>query len=235
MIEVAVCDDDDANLEIVERCFEQFDNHQICYDVFESGQSLYDFCQKRGYIYNIYILDIEMNGLNGIELARQIREKDKSALVVFLTAYPNYVFNVFSVITFDYILKPLSYERFETMLSNAIDYLNMTKRSFCFSYKKNNYVIDYADIVFIEKQRRQAIIHTMDKMYQCNMTIKDIWAKLDKRVFANAYASCIVNLMWINKVIRDEIYLKSGEVIHAGRDYRREIRLRHMEFMGSMI
>ena len=52
--------------------------------------------------YDIYILDIEMQGMNGLELAKTIRTNEPNALIIFLTSYSEYVFDVFEVITFDF-------------------------------------------------------------------------------------------------------------------------------------
>lgn len=58
--------------------------------------------------YQLYIFDIEMSGMNGLELAAEIRKRDKKALFVFITSFSHYMKDVFDVVTFDFISKPYS-------------------------------------------------------------------------------------------------------------------------------
>ena len=69
---------------------------------------MYRYVEEQGTVYDVFILDIEMQGMNGLELAQKIREKDSNCLIIFLTNYSQYVFSVFEVITFDFLPKQLS-------------------------------------------------------------------------------------------------------------------------------
>ena len=68
--------------------------------------------------------------MNGLELAKTIRTNEPNALIIFLTSYSEYVFDVFEVITFDFLLKPITFKRFQKVLQKASTYLNMNKKLF---------------------------------------------------------------------------------------------------------
>ncbi len=145
-------------------------------------------------MYHLYIFDIEMPEMNGLQLAKEIRKIDAKALFVFLTGYTQYVMDVFEVITFDYISKPITVEKLESVLLKAMQYLHMIKRDFVFQFRKNQFRISCDDIVYFEKKGRQAVIHTISENFKANMTTEEIWKQLDDKVFAHIHVSYIINL-----------------------------------------
>ena len=177
-----------------------------------------------------------MNTTSGLILAKKIRNDAPHALIVFITNYSQYVYDVFDVITFDFIIKPVSFERFEKLIQKVVDYLHICKRTFLCRYRKNSYSIPCQEITYIQKVGRKAFIHTnSEKTYQCNITLDEIWNQLDDRVFAPIYISCIVNLAEISEVVCDKIVLKSGEILYIGRNYRQKIKQCHLRFLKEQI
>lgn len=90
--------------------------------------------------------------------------------------------DVFEVITFDYISKPITVEKLESVLLKAMQYLHMIKRDFVFQFRKNQFRISCDDIVYFEKKGRQAVIHTISENFKANMTTEEIWKQLDDKV-----------------------------------------------------
>lgn len=107
MLHIALCDDNPASIEILEKYFDILNDSTIDYDVYFSAEELYRYKLNNELTYDIYILDIEMQGMNGLELAKTIRTNEPNALIIFLTSYSEYVFDVFEVITFDFLLNQL--------------------------------------------------------------------------------------------------------------------------------
>ena len=130
MLKIAICDDSRTDIEMLESAFDKLCQYPIEYDVYFSGEELLTYCTLHDETYHLYIFDIEMPQLNGFELAKKIREKDAKALFVFLTSYTKYVMDVFAVITFDYISKPITAEKLESVLLKAMQYLNLIKQDF---------------------------------------------------------------------------------------------------------
>ncbi len=152
-------------------------------------------------------------------------------LLYFLTNYSKYVFDAFEVITFDFLIKPISFESFQKVILKSINYLSMTKKIFSFTYCKNNYSIPCSEIIHIDKSGRKAFLHTKDNIYQFNMTLEDILDHLDLRLFGKIRASCIVNLGYIQEIVRDELVLKTGDTLFVSRNYRQSIKDQHLHFI----
>lgn len=78
--------------------------------------------------FDLLFLDIQLPDMTGIEVARRIREKDESVMILFTTNYSQYAIDGYSVGAFDYMLKPLSYQPFSSKLSRALRVLYLYKR-----------------------------------------------------------------------------------------------------------
>lgn len=231
MLKLALCDDDSALLEILEKYFDKLDDSSLDYDIYFSADELYKHIKNQKIRYDVYLLDIEMKGMNGLELARCLREQDSNSLIVFLTSYSKYVFSVFEVITFDFLLKPIEYSKFVKLIQKIKRYLQITKRTFVFSYRKNSFSIPCEEIYYIEKSGRRAYLYTKNKEYIFNMTLDEIWKQLDPTVFVSIYPSCIVNLSYVREIVRNELILKTGNKLYVSKKYCQEIKKKHLRFI----
>ncbi len=72
--------------------------------------------------YDILFLDIDMDGMNGIETAKILREKDKNVKIIYVTSYAEYVNYAFAVHAFAYLLKPVSQEQVKAQVQEASSY-----------------------------------------------------------------------------------------------------------------
>ncbi|WP_368209156.1 LytR/AlgR family response regulator transcription factor, partial [Blautia wexlerae] len=219
MLEIAICDDDAIILKTLGKYFGKLNDATIKYDIYNSADTLYRYVEEQGTVYDVFILDIEMQGMNGLELAQKIREKDSNCLIIFLTNYSQYVFSVFEVITFDFLRKPLEYSEFENLIKKIKRYFNITKGVFVFSYRKNSFSIPFEEIYYIEKSGRRAYLYSKDKEYIFNMTLNEIWKQLDSGAFVAIYPSCIVNLFYVREIVRDELILKTGDKLFVSKKY----------------
>ena len=115
MIKIAVCDDDEKNLRDTLKLLEQYKKFPLSADAYTSGEALLAAGKK----YDILLLDIDMEGLDGIETARRIREADKEVKLIYVTNYSDYTIFAFGVHAFAYLLKPLRAEELFAQLDEA--------------------------------------------------------------------------------------------------------------------
>lgn len=232
---VAVCDDSRTDVEMLESAFDKLAQYQFSYEVYFTAKELLKHVIDDGEMYHLYIFDIEMPEMNGLQLAKEIRKIDAKALFVFLTGYTQYVMDVFEVITFDYISKPITVEKLESVLLKAMQYLHMIKRDFVFQFRKNQFRISCDDIVYFEKKGRQAVIHTISENFKANMTTEEIWKQLDDKVFAHIHVSYIINLGHIRAIDGDEVVMDNEERLLIARSHKQNLKEKHMEFVRRMV
>jgi len=207
---VAICDDNQQDIERIRRYTLRMIDYAVEYVFYTRPEELLRECADAEQKPDMYILDIEMPGMDGLAVAKQIRETDSKALLVFLTSYTKYMPSVFEVVTFDFIPKPISEERLRVLFEKAGTYLNLTNQSFSFSYRRVRYSLKFDEILYLEKRGRQAIIHTKKMKYQSNMNLNEIWGKLDERMFAAVHGSFIVNLKHVHSVSSGMVMLTDG-------------------------
>ena len=115
---IAICDDEKNIRELIgNKVAKQYPEADIVF--FQSGEELL-LSDKH---VDILFLDIQMSGKNGMETARELRKKDKSVILIFVTAVEEYVFQAFDVGAFHYIVKPIDDEKFKDVLLRAVEEL----------------------------------------------------------------------------------------------------------------
>lgn len=232
---IAVCDDNPKELERIKGCFCRIQGYDLVCSYFDSTSTVMEILKTENSPYDLYILDIEMPGMNGLKLAKSIREKDSRALFVFLTSYTRYMKDVFDVVTFDFIEKPISDEKLLQILERAATYLNITSQHFSFGYRASRYSLKYDRILYIEKKGRQALIHTFEDVYKTNMTLEEIWKQLNPKSFVHIHSSYIINLYNLDRKDNEIAIMRNGEKLHITKGHRRELAMRHYEFVqGGM-
>lgn len=148
----------------------------------------------------IYILDIEVPGKNGLELARNIRKSgDWSSPIVIVTSHNEFktVGYTGKILMLNFISKSENLEKslFET-LEVALE-INMANKTLCYTNKGELYQISYQDILYIEKSLNDNICYVVTKnnIYTIRKTIKELEIQLSEdRNFVKTHRSCIVNL-----------------------------------------
>ena len=152
----------------------------------------------------IYILDIELGDVSGLEIASEIRENDLESIIIFITSHNECKNDVFysRLLAIDYITKDRLWEkRFEETLIHTIKALNK-KRVLTYEYNYTSYRISCDDILYIEKvqDNPKCIIYTEDgNEYQILSSITELAKRLGPNFF-HSHKSCIINIDKIKKI-----------------------------------
>lgn len=175
-----------------------FANHNIDYRIrkFTSYTNELDKIVKEKQTRKIYILDVEVPEISGLELAARIREHDWDSIIIFATAYDKYKNDVFYIrlMVLDFVCK---YQGYEERLIEDIKIASSIidkNHNFVFSYNHTTYRIPYNQICYIEKEPiiKRCIIHTYTNDYCITGTLNGLMEKLEGN-FVRTHQSCIVN------------------------------------------
>ena len=132
-----------------------------------------DFLEQLPYYFHMYLLDIEMEGADGLETAAKIREADSDAVIIFMTSHAELMSEAFEVLAFQFIIKPFDHEKTSSILSAAVRYLQKRKGVFQFVSQKKIYTF-LNQIRYIESSGRKIFLHTIDGAnYEYYGTLKD--------------------------------------------------------------
>lgn len=184
-----------------------------------SGQVAYSTTNPDNFIkyieynsFDVVFLDIDLkNNLSGMDLANTIRKKNKKAYIIFSTAHLEYLMLAFKYKTFDFLAKPITYERLEETLLRLYDDISAENNIFFKVNNKNGY-INSNDIFFIEKQGKKAIVKTSNGDFSITSSFSNILNRLPNN-FIRCHKSYIVNLDQISNIqANNEICFKNSGI-----------------------
>ena len=159
---------------------------------------------KRKNEQKVYVLDIELPEISGLEIASTIRERDLTSIIIFVTSYTEYKNDIFysRLLAIDYIPKDRVWkDRFESTIEYTVKTINKN-RVLAFEFNYNSYRVPFDDILYIEKvqDNQKCIINTEDgKQFEIISSITNLLKQLGPNFF-QSHKSCIVNIEKIKKI-----------------------------------
>lgn len=229
MLTIAICNSDYQFAKILEKTlYEMYPKYEFQIDLFRDGNHLSQTIFKK--YYDLYILDIQMSGVDGISLAKKIRKKDNKAFIVYITSCSKSIKKVFKVNAFDYLIKPVCKEELQEMMERM---LNSLKEMPFFKYQKGKvfYAIDMNTIIYFEKMGRYVVLHATNRKERFIMNTVNLLEQLTPS-FIQVHRSYIVNVNYIIRLNHRTIYCKSApsnqhDIIEIpfGRKYKRRLIL----------
>lgn len=234
MFNIVVCDDEKNFREIMKRYIQRYqEEHEVCFCIreFDDGSELINKMPKE---IDILFLDIKMEAMDGIEAAKKIRSFNEWTPIVFLTSAAEYALEGYKVDAFDYLIKPIPYEKFDVVLSKMLKKISgRINKSLMIKSNDIWYRIHIGDIVFAEMLRRHCIIHTMYETYVSTKKLKDIESELDQDNFFRCNSGYIVNFDYIEKIVQSDIYLSNGDIITVSRPKKKMFTTKLTEYWGG--
>ena len=237
MINVIIVDDEPLAQDVLETYIEKLPDLNLvrkCSNALEANEAL-----KASEI-DLMFLDIQMPQLTGIDFLRTL---SNPPIVIFTTAYPNYAIEGFELNALDYLLKPISLDRFMKAVNKATDQIELQNKlkvaptettksddddkGFTFVKADKKLVkVNYNDIVYIEGLKDYVIIRQEADRVITLQTMKSLENKLPEVQFKRIHRSFIVNLDKINAIVGNMVeVIEKGKPKHLpiGKNYRDDL------------
>lgn len=229
---IAICDDSKESLALLEDVIEKINVRDVEIDCFYSGDSLLNYLLKnKDFYYQIFLLDIEMPGINGLDVARQIREIDKRALIIFVTAYSDYVFSSFEVQPFRFVNKPVDFEKLKDVVHAAVNFIYTSKKYIFISVEKAKIQLCCENIMYFEGDKRKINVYTIDEKYSFYSKMADVESMVENSWFVRVHVSYIVNMDYVKAIYLDELVLNNGIHVSISKKYRKSVKLEYMKYI----
>ena len=212
---IAVCDDDDAQREYIKNLVTTWAAQadvSASVTVFHSAQAvMFAGCEQ----FDIFLLDIEMPVVNGMELAKTIRRENESAVIVFITGYSDYIAQGYDVSALHYLVKPVDKQKLFAVLDKARRVLGKQEACLLLEMAGETYRLPLREIRYIEVSGNYATVHAKEDI-TVKKTLSELQAQLDDR-FARMGRSFVVNLSYVRRVTKTEVLLSSDERVPLSR------------------
>ena len=187
---------------------------QVNINVFPSAEAfLFHYEENKNY--DVLLLDIEMGKMDGVTLARKIRSSNKSVQIIFITGYSDYIAEGYEVEALHYLMKPLKEEKLYDVLERALSKVIQNEKSIVLNLSDEIVRIPLNEILYIYVDRNYITVHA-NKDYIIKKTLSEIEKELDERFFRIG-RSAIVNLKFINRVTKQDVYLSNGVTLQLPR------------------
>lgn len=214
---IAICDDSAADRAYVTDMVNRWSavvGHAVHLDAFDSAESfMFHYADENDY--DILLLDIEMEAMDGVTMAKHLRKDNEAVQIIFITGYTDYIAEGYEVAALHYLVKPVKEEKLFSVLDRAAEKLRKNEKVLHFEVSGEMVRVPVYQIRYAEVMANYVTIHTAEDV-TVKMTLGDLEKELDER-FYRAGRSIIVNLTQISRVTKTEIKLSDGTVIPLPR------------------
>jgi DNA-binding LytR/AlgR family response regulator len=231
MMKAIIVDDEPLALDVLETYIEKMPNIELvqkCENALEANEAL------KNHDVDLMFLDIQMPQITGVEFLKSLKNPPE---VIFTTAYPEYAVEGFELDAADYLLKPISLERFMKSVNKVSEKLGKTienpsgvvemEGDFIFVKADKKLIkVDFNDIIYIEGLKDYVIIRQEAGRVITLQTMKSLEKKLPTSTFKRIHRSYIVNIHKINAVVGNMLEVtEKGSTKHLpiGKNYREEL------------
>lgn len=232
---IAVCDDEAVCraqlLDIATDYAEERQDKAVVFEYFSDPEALLKETEENGF-FDIYILDIVMPGMNGIQLGQALRKSGADGKIIYLTGSQEYALDSFRVRAFDYLLKPIDKTTFYTVLDEAISSINIKKdRVLVIKTRDNNTRVTFDSILYALLDGRSIEYHLVGGKTVESTTLRTTFTEAvsellqDKR-FTLCGAGLAVNMHHVTAVESEGVVFTENERVLLGKKACRELRLK---------
>lgn len=254
MLRMAICDDDKAAVlahkEIAENCLRQcggvgeVDSPAACprgslaaeIKVYTASDNLlYDIVEDN-FFFDLILLDIEMPGISGMEIAGRIKPHLPNVKIIFITSHIEYAIDAFELSIFRYVPKDDIDRRLPAAIQDAVKLIELEDGK-AYTIRTNSRLekIPFREIYYIERDGKNASISTVSGVSKVRKSLQQVHEELGADEFIYIDRGCIVNMIHIMQVKDGMAILKNGKALPISRSHLQEVKRQINDYWGMHI
>ena len=229
-MKIVICDDDKNCIDDVVKLIDEYSNeNSIKFEkyIYSSSKQVIENNEN----YDIAVLDVEMPGVDGIELGKKLRKRNSQIVLIYLTAHSQYLDSALNLNAARFFEKPIDKERFFKGLDNALERIDNTTVNFFIREDKSQVRITADSIIYIEIEKRKTRLVTTERAYSTTYTIDYFKNRLLSSVFATPHKSYIVNFNYVTQYERDKIQLAGKYISPVSKSKQTAFRKAFIRFL----
>lgn len=214
MLKLAIVDDDEkyrAEIKEFLKRYETESGEKFSVEEYTDGDELIENYKPE---FDIILLDIEMEFMDGMSAAENIRKVDEDVIIVFITNMPQYAIKGYQVGALDYILKPLNFYAFSETMKRAIGRRKVSDKKYVIaSVRGNKQKIDASEILYIEVINHDIYFHTKTGTIPSRGTIRELEKELRDKNFFLCNKGYLVNLAFVDGIYGNDIVIGDEKLL----------------------
>ena len=239
MLRIAVCDDDENmvenNIGITEECLRQCQSTGEILSYTRSENLLYDITED-GLFFDLILLDIEMPGKSGMEIAGAIKPFLPNVKIIFITSHIEYAIDAFELSVFRYVPKSDIEKRLRTAIMDALGLIGLEEgKVYTIHTSSRLEKIPYKEIFYIERDGKNASIIHEGRISKVRKSLQQVYEELGSEEFIYIDRGCIVNIIHIMQVRNGTAVLKNGTSLPVSRSHLQGVKEQINTYWGTHI
>lgn len=217
-LRVAVCDDEKVEAAYLSSLLDKWgalNNHMLELECFYSGESLLFHWEDHPNA-DVLLLDIQMTGMNGMALAKCLRQHRSNLQLIFVTGYPDFMAEGYEVEALHYLLKPIEEETLFRVLDRAVERLEKAPRAILFPKAGGVVRLLASEILYGEAMSHSCILVTEGGRQEFSLGISDLETLLGEGFF-RCHRSYVVSLGHVRHITKNQVLLEDGTVVPLSR------------------
>lgn len=239
MLHIAICDDDRAAVEnhknMTEHCLKDCGSIGKIETYTTSDNLLCDIVEDRLF-FDLILLDIEMPGSSGMEIAEKIKPCLPDVKIIFITSHIEYAIDAFELSIFRYVPKNELDRRLPAAIQDAIKLIELEAGK-TYTIRTNSRLekIPYREIYYIERDGKNASITAVGGTSKVRKSLQQVYAELGAEEFIFTDRGCIVNMIHILQIKDGMAVLKNGETLPISRSHLQDVKEQINHYWGTHI
>ncbi|MBQ9120758.1 MAG: response regulator transcription factor [Clostridia bacterium] len=234
-LRVGICDDEPIQTEYVASIVHGWADvrgNRVETVAFSSAEAfLFEYAEDRSY--DILFLDIEMDKMNGIELAKRIRTENEDVQIVFVTGYPDFIGEGYEVSALHYLMKPVGREKLYAVLDRAAAAREKGRRYLLLPDGKKLFRVAAEDLVYGESDGHYVLLHTEQDTHRLRMTVPELDHHLGEG-FCRISRSFVVGLPHVRRIGKTGVVLDNGTELPLGRGMYDEVSQAFVKYLRGL-
>lgn len=234
-LRIAVCDDEIVQQKVMQALLQKyFEENDILAEVkfYSSGQEYLK--EKKSEILNtdIFLLDIFMPELNGIDIGKELKSIGAKGKIIFITAGNDFITEAFEIQAFSYIQKPVIYEKFSKVMNSVIKSFEKTRyMDVVVDREKQRIYLD--DIEYVESLGRRLVIYRQDEGVETYLSVKKFMDEYGEEDFLQISRYVAVSKSKIQRIVGRSLYLMNGRELSISEKYLPTTKKLHIEYIHT--
>lgn len=228
---IAVCDDEKIFREYFRKLLLEYSfakDVEFVISEYDDSESLLEaYSSEKASHMDVLFLDIRMNGLDGMEAAKQLRRQGCGCLIVFLTSLAEYVQKGYEVRAFRYLLKEQAKKEIGSVLDACLSELE-SEEYFVFTSERRNYSIRKRDILYFESRKRIILVYIVNGNYSFYQKLDELEKQLAGQGFLRCHRSFLVQERFVKGWRENALWMEDGAELPVSRTYERAVNQKLM-------
>jgi DNA-binding LytR/AlgR family response regulator len=235
LYKIAICDDDKDFVRLLREQVSDVLNHagvDFNISAFFSGEELLHHIDEKSAEFDLYLLDIYMKEINGMDAAKAIRRKSRDAAIIFTTSSEQHVLSGYEVQALQYLMKPIDPLKLSAAMTTDMK-RRFENRNYVFKTGGMTQKVAYEEIEYFESALKSVRLKTNNGVYEIYTKISDVESSLPALSFCRCHRGFIVNFKHVLKMNAQSLITTSGAEIPIGKTYAASTNRAFLNYIGG--